>query len=790
MEERAASKTPQDVPTSDRCGVDVDSSPSASPCLCAPDSPGWDASRATRWAALALVVLTIVAFSPALSGEFVNWDDQQLLLDNDQYRGWSADQLGWIFTTTYGGHYQPLTWLSYAIDWHLAGDDPLLFHVTNLALHVVAALAFFVVARQLLRRAGPIVCHGVASGGVTEHAILVGSFAAAAFFAVHPLRVESVAWITERRDVLSGALLLPAVACYLRATAQADRRRYLRWMAAAVVLYVFSLLAKAAGITLAFVLLVLDVYPVRRVRWRGRDAAPARAETEKDAPRIAADTATTTDAPELPSASWRQIAVEKLLFLVPAMAVAGIALSAQSAAGALWTYDLHPLGLRIAQAFYGLVFYVQKTLVPWPLLPLYEQPPGARAGDLEYVLSAALVVGVLVLLVLLRRRVPALLAAAACYLLFLAPVLGIAQSGPQLVADRYSYLSCLTWAVLIGGLFAKWWSRGAAAKGRHRRLLFVTGGGVLLALTLLTMQQSRIWRNSEQLWLHVLRYAPNTGLAHVNLSGVYIREGPAEEARKHAEMAIAILPGNRTAYLNAAQAAGEMEDHQAAEEFFRQAIDLHPEDAAARVGHALALFTLSRHDEALTAIEQVRELEPGVAWWHFVAGSMYQETGQWAAAERAFTEAHRLDPADPYAPLRLGLMRAAQGSYGAALDTWQRAAQTHPDFVAYKVERAWILATCPDDAVRDPAQAQRLIEAALAGTRHPNARTLETQAAVEAALDDYARALDIASRLLIDPPGRVPPAQEARLRDALEAYRSNQPYLDPGPQAPSPAPTP
>ena len=278
--------------------------------------------------------------------------------------------------------------------------------------------------------------------------------------------------------------------------------------------YAASLLSKAWGITLPFVLLVLDCYPLRRL---------------------------------LPHAggmpvSWRRVLVEKLAFLVPAVVVALMALAAQGESGALRTLTEHPLGLRISQAFLGLCFYVGKTVCPVGLIPLYEQDPHDSALAMRYMLSAGVVLVLAGLLLWQRRRVPALVAAALVYALLLAPVLGFAQSGQQVVAERYSYLACLPWVLLAGAVGGYAWIAVT-----RRRLIgavgLLTAVALVALLVCMTRHQVRIWRDPYTLWTHALEHAPNTPGAHANLAVELNERGQFEQARRHAEQALQVLTG-------------------------------------------------------------------------------------------------------------------------------------------------------------------------------------------------------------------------------------------------------
>ncbi|MGH9579426.1 MAG: hypothetical protein ACRD2R_00405, partial [Terriglobales bacterium] len=372
-------------------------------------------SRLSRWAMPILVaMLTVAAFFPALQNGFVDWDDNTGLLNNLSYRGLGWEQLRWMFTTFHLGHYQPLTWVTFGLDYLVWGMDPFGYHLTNLLLHALNAVVFYFVALRLFS-----LSVSVSSG---DFALRAASGFAALLFSIHPLRVESVAWATERRDVLSGLFFLLTLLCYLRAAKADSGAEHLKWLGVAVLAYVFSLLAKDVGMMLPSALKVLDVYPLMRFgagggKWFG---------------------------PEAQRIWW-----EKAPFAFLALVAAAVAIMAQSVA--LKSFAVHDSAGRLAQALFGLGYYLRKTLLPVGLSPIYELPRPFIPWDWPYLASGLAVSAIAAGLIILRCRWPAGLAAGIYYAAMLAPVLGIAQSGSQLVADRYSYLSCLGWALLAGG---------------------------------------------------------------------------------------------------------------------------------------------------------------------------------------------------------------------------------------------------------------------------------------------------------------------------------------------------
>src|SRR5438093_4164284 len=366
-----------------------------------------------------IALITCAAFLPTLQNQFVSWDDDKNFLENPHYRGLGWTHLRWMWTT-HLGHYIPLTWMTLGLDYLLWGMHPLGYHLTNLLLHAANAVVFFFVVRRLLTLALP-------SPSEHGYALAVSSGVAALVFAIHPLRVESVAWVTERRDVLSGLFYLVAILLYLRACERGARGRGWYWLSVAV--FGCALLSKSMVVNLPVVLLILDVYPLRRlggaVGWWSEPA--------------------------------RRVYVEKIPFVLLAAAASAIALMAQLSKSAMIPVaHLSALG-RLAVSAYGLSFYLWKMVVPLNLSPLYMRPPTVDPEAPPFILSYGLVLAITAIVLALRRRIPGLPAAWVAYIVVLLPVLGIFQSGPQIAADRYTYLAGLGWAILAGaGLLSCW----------------------------------------------------------------------------------------------------------------------------------------------------------------------------------------------------------------------------------------------------------------------------------------------------------------------------------------------
>jgi tetratricopeptide (TPR) repeat protein len=716
---------------------------------------------------LVLTVAVLAAFSGTLGNQLVDWDDEQLLITNDDYQGLRCANFRWMFTTGFGGHYQPLTWLSYAIETRWWGVNAAGFHFVNLLLHLATAIVFFFVARRLLSKAF------AADNGLTEVSVSLGSLCAALLFAVHPLRVESVAWATERRDVLSGFWLMLSVWFYLRAVQSIPvsaidarvppsvekgglGRIYFPALGGSLLCFVMSLLSKATGMTLPVVLLLLDVYPFRRLR-------------------VAKDSNETHVAP-------RRVVFEKLLFAVPAGVVVILAAWAQRQAGAMWSLEDHPLGLRIAQAFYGIVFYLWKSVWPANLVPLYEQRPEASPLDPQNIIAALLVVAFTIALWRLRRRVPALLAAWAAYVVLLSPILGLAQSGPQLVADRYSYIACMPWAIVVGGIVAKCWGRSSSAiTWRHAAMaavLFIA----TTSLIVLTRGQTAIWKDSYTLWTSVLERRPDTPIAHANLAVILNQRGDFDRAREHALVSLARLPGNRTGHLALARAAMELGDLPTAERHLRIGIEIGDavgkRDPALMVSLATVLTRQQRYGEAEEVYQAIVALQPSVAEWHYAMAGFLASRGRFEEAKASLDEVLRLDPNRAEACLRLAVVLKSLDDFAGAISALERGLQIDPHDVNLRAELAWILATSPDGAVRNGPRALELARGAVADSSGQSLKAREALAAALAETGDFSNAAATVRNLLDDPSAKVSEDARRRWTDELDRYLQHQPWTD------------
>lgn len=592
---------------------------------------------------LAIGAITFAVLSPALSNGFVNWDDGENFLMNPGYRGLGWEQVRWMLTTAHTGHWIPVTWLTLGLDYVLWGMRPFGYHLTSLLLHATGAVLFYGVARRLLRAAAP---------GRGEGALTIGAATAALFFACHPLRVESVVWVTERRDVVAGVLFFATLLAYLEAGRAAPPRDR-GWRVVSVALFALALAAKAIVLPLPLILLVLDIYPLRRLegdprRWGTRAA--------------------------------RAVLLEKVPYACLAGLAGAIALGALRAHGQLTQVEQHSFAARVAMAAYGLGFYLWKTVLPVGLSPLYELPEDIRLLDRPFLLS---ILGVAIITVLLwraRRRWPAGLAAWAAYGAILLPVSLRVHVGHQLVTDRYSYLACLGPALLVGAaatILAQPLPGGI--RPSIRRLAAGAGFAWLVGLGVLSWQQAQVWRDGQTLWGHAVAVAPDCAHCYNGLAKAMAERGQPAAAIKHFRQGLALRPGHVTMSLNLTDVllaggrttealevlhplTGRLPDEpevrsrlvlglivsgrlaEAAphvERIQRSA----PVTPVALLNLGFALIRLGRPAEAIPYLQRAADLAPLHGDAHFWLGQAYATTGRAEAARHHLEAARRLSGA-------------------------------------------------------------------------------------------------------------------------------------------------
>lgn len=570
------------------------------------------------WAGLgSLVVAVGLVYAPTLRYGLV-WDDWVNLGGSAGFRAPLGEAVRWAFTELRLGHYQPLAWLSFTLDHRLWGADLGGYHATNVLLHAANTVLFALVSRRLLAR-------GRVESSPTGASTL-GAWVAAGLFALHPMRVETVAWLTERRHLLAALFFLVAVLAWLRGLEPGGRRR--RALAVCSGAYVLSLLATPLAAGLPVVLLVLDVVPAGR--WQ-------------------------------PGDGWRglgRLTVEKTPLWVLALIFSGTALYAQREGEALLGLSSYSPLTRLSQVAYALLFYL-RSLVAGAWYPLYERPAVLDPLATRFLASAVAVVALVALVVWKRKRWPAVTACAIAYVALLAPVSGLAQSGAQLVADRYGYLAQMPWLVLLGAGLAAVWDR---LDRRAGRIALAAGSVVVLGLCSLgAWRQTRVWRSDRTLWEHVLE-GGTSALASTQLAHLAEAEGRLDEALAGLTDAIATAPR----YGNAWRAAWDLLVRHpevarsprlpALVAALEAGFEAHDDTAIGWRILGLASLRSGATQEALGRLHRAVEIRPDQAInWRWL-GLAQLEAGRAVAAADSFQRALDLEPGD--ATSRNGLAAA------------------------------------------------------------------------------------------------------------------------------------
>src|SRR5581483_3265650 len=494
------------------------------------------------------------------------------------------------------------TWLTYAVDYFLWGLDPFGYHLTSLLLHCVNAVLFYFLALRLLV---------LSVGDEASSRLRLTACFAALLFALHPLRVESVAWITERRDVLSGLFFLATLLCYLKAAASDLRRG--SWLAAAVIFYALSLLSKATAMTLPVVLVVLDVYPLRRLG-SGRWFAP----------------------------KMRRVWLEKIPFVTLAVIFAVLAFAAQRDAGALLTLDNYGFAKRLGQALFAPAFYLWKMIAPIDLSPIYAIPLHLEKSDwIFFVLGVTVDVAVTAVLILYRRRWPGLLAVWISYLALLAPVLGLAQAGPQFAADRYTYLSALGWAILTAGAL-----RYIITQDQRlvRAAAAVVSAAAVLVLGALTWRQVQVWSDPLTLWRHAVAAYPRASKAQNSLANVLVQLGRQNEAIAHYRLAIQIDPNYKEGHHNLGLTLAGRGDVEDAKREYAEALRIDPRYKEAHNNLAAVLFYEGDLAGAIDHYRRAIAVDPAFKEAHNNLGVILMNQGNVAEAIAEYRAAIKIDP--------------------------------------------------------------------------------------------------------------------------------------------------
>jgi Flp pilus assembly protein TadD len=586
---------------------------------------------------LFLLVATAAVFWQVRSHDFLNLDDQRYVTENRHVQaGLTRDGIIWAFTTTHAEFWHPLTWLSHMLDCHLYGLNAGSHHLTNLILHIMSTILLFVVLKRM-------------SGALWKSAFV------AALFSLHPLHVESVAWVAERKDVLCTFFWMLTMWTYVRYAERPGPQRYLL----VLLTFALGLMSKPMLVTLPFVLLLLDYWPLGRLKLRWRDHVVRSPQTSHH-----------TD-PGAKKSAVLALVLEKVPFLALAAAVSIATLFAQPSGGSA----MLPLKIRIGNAFLSYLSYIAKMLWPQELAAFYPHP-AYTLQIWEVIGAAVLLICISVFVIRAVRMRPYLTVGWLWYLGTLVPVIGLVQVGSHAMADRYTYVP------LIGLFLMIAWGVPEIVK-RFRpatAVLPVLAGAMLSALTVCTWLQLRHWKNSSALFTHALNVTASNSLAHTNLGVALDSQGRLEEAMSHYREALRIKPHDADAHHNLGVALAKHGRLKEAMSHYREALRSRPDYADAHHNLGVALAKQGRLKEAASHYIEALRIKPDYAKAHNNLGVHLANEGRLKQAVNHYTEALRTKPDYAEAHYNLGNALARQGRPEEAISHYFEALRIKPDY--------------------------------------------------------------------------------------------------------------
>lgn len=757
--------------------------------------------QATVLAGALLALITLVVYWPAVHNGFVNFDDPDYITGNPRVlSGLTAENIRWAFTSYHSSNWHPLTWLSHMLDAQLFGPRPAGHHLVSVLWHVINSVLLLLVLKRMTQA-------------------LWRSALVAALFALHPLHVESVAWVSERKDVLSAFFFLLTLAAYTRyarrepaaagAGRKPDRARW-GYYALALAFFALGLMSKPMLVTLPFVLLLLDFWPLSRLT------------------------------PDWPRMRWNGIApllIEKIPFFALTVASSAITFLVQRASGAVVSLGHAPFENRLANALVSYLRYLGKTFWPVDLAAFY--PYRVFGWDDWQVWGALVLLGaVSVVLVMAARQRRYLPVGWFWFLGMLVPVIGFVQVGKQAWADRYTYLPHIGLFILLA-----WAAADAIRRFKSARLpAFLAAGLVLITCGVLTHRQAAVWRSSRTLFEHAARVTPGNFVAYGVLAAALVDEGKLDEALEYCQKALALSPGypeahntlgaiytrqrkyaeaqrhyelaletdatysesfagladvlnlqrrhveaeakareavrlgplNVVAWFQLATALHHQGKFEEAESCYRHMIELNPALYTPRRFLGNLLASQGKTDQAIAQFQEALRLQPRDADTRTVLGAVLLEKGRVEEATGQLAEAVRLAPTNALAHYQLALVQQGTGKIPEAIASYRAALEAQPHWPEALNNLAWLLASSAEATLRNGAEAVGLAEKACALTERKVPVFLGTLAAAYAEAGQFDKAVATAEEAIAKAEAEGQKEIAARNRELIELYRAGK----------------
>ena len=587
-----------------------------------------------------LILSTLLVFQQVRNFDFINYDDKDYVYENPQVlNGLTGEGVIWAFTTNHTANWHPLTWLSLMLDCQLFGTNPGRMHLVNLLLHLANTLLILAMLREM-------------TGALWRSAFV------AAVFAIHPMHVESVAWIAERKDVLSTLFLLLTLAAYVSYV----RRRGLARYVLTVLLFALGLLAKPMLVTLPVLLLLLDYWPLGRFDSHQTIKASSRQKR------------LLSPAHDKRRLLYRAI-IEKIPFIALSIVSSVITFLIQLESSAVAHIDALPLKDRIANVFLSYARYIGKLFWPQNLAVFYPFDVNSFAVW-QVAMCVLLLLVISIFVIRFGRNQKYLPVGWFWFVVTLVPVIGLVQVGQQAFADRYTYIPYIGLFIMIAWglpeLLSKWPQRKIA--------LGLSMVIILTTLGICAHRQVSFWNNSFTLFSHAIEVTRNNYIAHNNLGIAYHKLGRYQDAVEAYKQTIRVKPNYAEAYYNLGAAYGELGRYQGAVEAYKQAIKIQPSYAKAYYNLGISYEDLGRHQDAVEAYKQAIKIKPDYVEAHYNLGVTYGKLGRYQDEVEAYKQAIRIKPDYIEAYYNLGVSYEDLGRHQDAVEAYKEAIRIKPDY--------------------------------------------------------------------------------------------------------------
>jgi len=583
---------------------------------------------------LFLVVATLAVYWQVLDNDFVHYDDDAYVTENLRVqKGVTFDNLTWAATSSLASNWHPLTWISHMIDCQFYGLNPKGHHLTSLLFHVANTLLLLLIFVRM-------------TGALWQSSLV------AALFALHPLHVESVAWVAERKDVLSTFFMMLTLWVYTIYVKKGGVRRYLL----VVLFFVLGLMSKPMLVTLPFVLLMLDFWPLGRLGLIRDTRNEVTGQHTDERPNIF------------------RLVLEKVPFFALAVGSSIVTFIVQERGGAVKLLEMYSIQTRIINAFVAYMEYIVNMVWPVKLAVLYPHP-GNSLPIWKGVVTGLVMVLITVLVIRKARKIPYLAVGWFWYIVTLIPVIGIVQVGSQAMADRYTYITLIGLFVIIA-----WGANDLLSKWLRRKIWLGTLAAIILpVLIVLTWKQVQYWEDSITLYKHTLKHTSNNFIIYNNLGKVYNDSGKYKEAIEAYKQSTRIAPDYAMAHSNLGVSYNDLGKYKEAIEACRKAIWINPDYAKAYFNLSVAYGESGKYKEAIEACRKAIEIDPDYAMAHSNLGVAYGVLGMYKEAIEKFKQAIEIDPDDVMAHSNLGYAYLSSSMHKEAIEAYKQAIGIEPD---------------------------------------------------------------------------------------------------------------